>query len=369
MTSNGVYHIADTRPGSGATWTNITSNMFQITHQIFGNSAYTDQLMANLHALAVDWRYVIPNDPDNPPTDNPTDPNRTHPVLYVAGEGGVLVSYDDGGSWQRFPSALPTGPNNTPTPPGDGGGFPTANVTDLDLALGNIQRTTGRPDLAGPYDPIEPGAAPTPTRSWRPPSVAAQYAIRLAPVTFPSTVQIDPRSVVGTAPDGTPLVSTSQPVFDGLSSITGFKNATRITIVDVTDPEQSQDHRRLRSHPTWRRTSRPTGRMPRAGSRSRSGPVCSPTEGLKKIEIYATDDAGCHRQQGDLSFTFSPQPPKTPTLQMSPADDTGIAGDNITIIAAAAFHRGDRSRRRGPFARRNRDRDRRARIQQPRRVV
>ena len=115
--------------------------------------------MANSKAMAVDWRYVIPNDLNNPPTDNPTDPDRTHPVLYMAGEGGVLVSYDDGASWQRFPSAMPAGLNTTPTPPGDGGGFPTADVRDLDLALGNIQRTTGRPDLAGPYDPVSPGAA------------------------------------------------------------------------------------------------------------------------------------------------------------------------------------------------------------------
>ena len=236
VTSNGVYHIADTRPGSGATWTDLTSNIFQITHEIFGNSAYIDQIMGNIQALAVDWRYVIPNDPDSPPTDNPTDPNRTHPVLYVAGEGGVLVSYDDGGSWQRFPSALPSGPNNTPTPPGDGGGFPTANVTDLDLALGNIQRTTGRPDLAGPYDPVNPGDA-DPDTLLATTFGRGQYAIRLAPVTFPNTVRLNPNSVAGTADDGTPLVSTSQPVFEGLSSITGFNNATRITIADVTDPQ------------------------------------------------------------------------------------------------------------------------------------
>ena len=156
VTSNGVFHIADTRPSSGATWTNITGNLFQVTHQIFGKADLTDLLLANIKAMAVDWRYVIPNDLSNPPTDNPTDPARTHPVLYVAGEGGVLVSYDDGASWQRFPSAIPAGLNATPDTPGDGGGFPTADVRDLDLSLGNIQRTTGRPDLAGPYDPISP---------------------------------------------------------------------------------------------------------------------------------------------------------------------------------------------------------------------
>ena len=47
------------------------------------------------------------------------------------------------------------------------------------------------------------------------------FAINMAPMLFPSTVELDPGSVSGTAPDGTPLVTTSQPVFDGLSEITG----------------------------------------------------------------------------------------------------------------------------------------------------
>ena len=51
-----------------------------------------------------------------------------------------------------------------------------------------------------------------------------------------------PSSNSGTAPDGTTLVTNSQPIFDGLSSITAFGNATRITIVDETptDPTFGQ---------------------------------------------------------------------------------------------------------------------------------
>ena len=52
----------------------------------------------------------------------------------------------------------------------------------------------------------------------------------------------------GTAADGTPIVTTATPTFDGLSEITGFGNATWITIVDETpgDPTFGQDHRRVR---------------------------------------------------------------------------------------------------------------------------
>ena len=129
-------------------------------------------------------------------------------------------------------------------------------------------------------------------------------------MTFPSTVQIDPGSVVGTAPDGTPLVSTSQPVFDGLSSISGFKNATRITIVDVTDPSNSNppviggfDRSDLATNvaANW------TDASGRFSIQVRPGFLT--TVGLKKIEIYATDDAGAIGNKVSLSFTFSPQKP------------------------------------------------------------
>ena len=43
-----------------------------------------------------------------------------------------------------------------------------------------------------------------------------------------------PAATSGTAPDGTTLVTNSQPIIDGLSEITGFGNATRVTIVDET---------------------------------------------------------------------------------------------------------------------------------------
>ena len=289
-------------------------------------------------------------------------------MLYVAGEGGVLVSYDDGGSWQRFPSALPAGPNDTPTPPGDGGGFPTANVTDLDLALGNIQPTTGRPDLAGPYDPVNPGGA-DPDTLLATTFGRGQYAIRLAPVTFPSTVRLDPKSVAGTADDGTPA---------GEHLAAGVRRPELDHRLQQRHPDhdrrcdrspEPQDHRRLRPGRSRDRTSRPIGRVPPAGSRSRSGPVHSATEGLKTIEIYATDDAGAIGNKVTLDFHLLAPATRGPDPADVPADDTGITGDNITIIAQPAFHRGDRSRRRGPSARRHRHRDRRACIQQPRRVV
>ena len=60
------------------------------------------------------------------------------------------------------------------------------------------------------------------------------YAINLAPILFPDSTALDPSSVSGEAPDGTPQVTTATPLVDGESEITGFGNATRITIVDET---------------------------------------------------------------------------------------------------------------------------------------
>ena len=58
---------------------------------------------------------------------------------------------------------------------------------------------------------------------------------------------------------------------------------------------------------------------------------------MKTIELYATDDAGAVGNRITISFLYSPQPPVTPTLLMNPAEDTGILGDNITIITQPHF--------------------------------
>src|SRR5262249_12847582 len=112
--------------------------------------------------------------------------------------------------------------------------LPHVNVTSLSLSLGNIDTNTGMPNLAGPYDPTTVSATPDPDLLLASTFGQGAFAINMGPMVFPATVQLAASSNSGTASDGTPLVTNSQPIFDGLSSVTAFRNATRITIVDET---------------------------------------------------------------------------------------------------------------------------------------
>ena len=139
----------------------------------------------------------------------------------------MYQSIDDGQTWTLFP-------DTTYGAVVEGGNLPHVTVTDLSLSLGNIDPNTGMPNLAGPYDPTDPTSTADPDLLLASTFGQGAFAINLAPILFPSSTALDPTSVSGTAADGTPLVTTAQPLFDGLSEITGFGNATRITIVDET---------------------------------------------------------------------------------------------------------------------------------------
>jgi subtilisin-like proprotein convertase family protein len=139
ITLNGVYYMADST-ALNPTWTNITGNLFTtaLSRPIFNDPAQAQNTLLDmagfqnyLTSLAVDWRYAIPNDP--------TKPNGpTHPILYVAGEGGVFRSLDDGKSWTTYPATSDGAVVN-------GGYLPYAHVTSLSLALGNIDPNSGLP--------------------------------------------------------------------------------------------------------------------------------------------------------------------------------------------------------------------------------
>ncbi len=135
VTTRGVYYMADSR-ATGASWQNITGNLLNLTHNIFGDINMRDRLAVDLHALVADWRYALPNN---------GQPGPKFPVLYVGGEAGVFRSIDKGRSWTRFPDTA----DGAPVP---GGFLPNANVTDLQLALGNINPTSGRPDQSAGFN-------------------------------------------------------------------------------------------------------------------------------------------------------------------------------------------------------------------------
>jgi subtilisin-like proprotein convertase family protein len=135
VTTGGVFYIADSL-ATGATWTNITGNLFSLTHGIFGSSTNTDSILGStatggsyLTSIVADWRFALP--------DNAGSALPTHPVLYVGGEGGVFRSTDKGTTWTVFPDVADDGA------PVNGGYLPVAHVTDLDLSLGNINPDTG----------------------------------------------------------------------------------------------------------------------------------------------------------------------------------------------------------------------------------
>jgi subtilisin-like proprotein convertase family protein len=143
VTDLGVYYMPDSSK-PGATWQNITGNLFSITHVPFGDANLTEPILQRLTSLAVDWRYNIPDDP--------TQPNGpVHPLIYVGGIGGIFRSGDRGQHWTPFPDNLPVTQTSADGMPGDGaptdfGYLPDNHVTQLSLSVGNINPTTGLPD-------------------------------------------------------------------------------------------------------------------------------------------------------------------------------------------------------------------------------
>ncbi|RUL84947.1 Ig-like domain-containing protein [Tautonia sociabilis] len=323
VTSNGVYHINDTRTGS---WRNITGDLFQVTHNIFGDPNFEDRLLANIKALAVDWRYVIPNDIDNPPPlSDATNPSLTHPVLYVAGEGGVLASYNDGVSWQRFPSELPNSIATTPTPPGDGGGFPVADVRDLDLALGHVDRRTGIPQtrLPGPDgtlgtsdDIISPDILVATTFG------RGAYAIRLAPVVFPDSLRLvfNGQRI---APNASmpPEVGSANLVFEGISAQTASGNTVTIRAFLLDDNNQPI------GGPVGTTTTNSAGRFSVSIPPSVLG-----ADGPKRIGIQAINSSGVAGNIALFDVILDTIPPDAPTLlDLQPGSDSGSSNtDNYT---------------------------------------
>jgi large repetitive protein len=330
VTSNGVYYISDSNPANGATWQRITSNLFSIQQNPFGNSALANNKLAGLTSIVADWRYVIP---DSAAVNSPT-----HPMLYVAGNGGVYRSTDKGATWLLFPQLVEPGSLDTTAglniPLGNGGGLPNALVSDLDMSIGNVDPTTGR-SIAAPGDP-NVLLATTYGRG--------SFAIRLAPVVFASQIKLDAALPApggsangGTASDGTPQVIISQPYFDGLSEQTAFGNVVRITFWDLTDPANP---RIVGGYdPNTPSTDVAANRTDSFGKYSiQINAGAFTTNGLKSLGIQATDLSGTKGNMALFAFTLKAnlnnvnQPPVPPTIQMLGSDDSS-GGLLITNVA------------------------------------
>ena len=104
VTLNGVYHMRDSK-AANPVWENITGNLFELNRSVFGErTADVNPLsgLKYLQALAVDWRYNIPEDPADPASP-------VFPILYVGGQGGVFRSVDRGTEWTFFPDVATDG--------------------------------------------------------------------------------------------------------------------------------------------------------------------------------------------------------------------------------------------------------------------
>ncbi|MDG3008110.1 Ig-like domain-containing protein [Paludisphaera mucosa] len=330
VTSTGVFFIRDS-VAAGASWVNVTGNLRNLSYTIFGQN-YNQNTDPNgiklsqslsLSAMVVDWRYSIPN-----ATADPVGAG-LHPVLYVSGDTGVFRSLDNGVTWSLYPNQDVDGA------PILGGYLPRTEATDLDLSLGAINPATGVPNLLGPLDPYSATAQGDPDLLLASTWGRGMFSIKMAPLTIPGTVRVAAADTNGTAPDGTPIVTTSQFRVSGLSMTSGFNNATRITIYDQTDGKiiGGFDIARPGTDPT---TNPPGTNVPANWTDSfgnftiQVGAGLLPSNGLKVLKIYATDDAGAVGNPITLSITVDADDlgnstvPADPSLALRASDNTGL---------------------------------------------
>ena len=207
VTRTGVFYLPDANAVNPA-WVNITTNLFTVTRPVFGDNADRTAALrpGTIATIAADWRFANPV---------PGNAVATFPVLYVAGEGGVFRSTDQGQTWTIFPDMTNVGA------PEDGGYLPFVEVTDLDLALGDIDPVSGLPKQDGGLNML---VASTYGRG--------TWAIRLDP-TLPNNVvfQSGPRVT-----DVVPSSSTSTPGSTDRLTLTfaGPVDPTTFTPADVT---------------------------------------------------------------------------------------------------------------------------------------
>ncbi len=373
VTTDGVFYMSNSL--GNVPWVNITGtgagSIYNLAYSIFGqsynptadgNSVKLTQAVT-LSSIVADWRYQIPIDPTNPL-------KGTHPVLYVSSGGsgatgsGVYQSLDNGQTWTLFPNAAYGAVAN-------GGDLPNAPVTDLDVALGNVNITTGMPLLAGPLqatvfsgtlssgsatvtnvNPILgllPGdtlsgngipsgttilsinttnlsvtlsapaqaagvttlSAANPTATPDPDLLLAttwgrgEFAINLPPLIVGNTVNISP-TAPGTNPGDPPFVGTPITI-SGSSEVSAFGNTTWITVEDVTDP----------AHPVVIAGYNPANPVPVPNASNSTGANGTfsfnwdpskyfTTDGVKTIEVFATDGTGAIGNRVTRSFNWDP---------------------------------------------------------------
>jgi subtilisin-like proprotein convertase family protein len=156
--TSGVFYMPDST-ASGATWQKIDDtagygSLFNLTTPVFNGTNNYYPALTDLTSIAVDWRFAVPV--------NPSDPNSpAYPVVYVAGNGGVYRTEDNGLStttnanitagWTPYPDTNLDGAGV------EGGGLPHVDVTSLQLVTGNTTTSSGLPQSTTGYNLLVAG--------------------------------------------------------------------------------------------------------------------------------------------------------------------------------------------------------------------
>jgi hypothetical protein len=203
--------------------------------------------------------------------------------------------------------------------------MPVAHVTDLDLSLGAIDPTNGRPII----DKNSTNVLQATTYG------RGEFAIRLAPVVFGTSLHFDANLP---APSGSDsgfsntdgVTNVTQPVIDGLSEQTAFGNLVTVSLIDETNPTNpvvigtgttdSTGHFSIQVIPGY---FKPDGS----------------TDGVKMIAVQAVDQAGTRGNIATFQFTLDTTPPAAPgTPVLEAASDSGLShSDDITNVTSPTF--------------------------------
>ncbi len=239
-------------------------------------------------------------------------------------------------TWSLFPSTTYGAVTN-------GGYLPHEDFTSLSLSLGDINPNTGMPTLDGPYAPNRTNQ--TTAASADPDTLMAstygqgEFAINLAPLIVGDTVSVAGDVTTSSTPSSLPVVDG--PInLGGLSEITGFGNATWITVEDVTnpaDPVVVAGFNPADGVPTLSSTNSTNG----AGDFSipfnpenTTDPEFT-TEGVKTFEIFATDNAGSVGNIVTYSFMYSSNIDPPTQLVFAPTGEPPATATAGTDFAAA----------------------------------
>jgi subtilisin-like proprotein convertase family protein len=316
VTQKNVYYMADS--SAGGAWINLTaaakSNLSKLTRNAFGDANLNTTAVGSLSALVADWRYAIPN--------SLTALNgATHPVLYLAADGGVFRSVDQGVTWMPFPDAADDGAAR------DGGNLPAVQITGLSLSLGKIDPTTGFAQLQkGDADLL---MATTNGRG--------VFGISLAPFIVANSLHLS------TVPYGSPnftngLTNNATPFIDGYSAFSSQSTSTgghiRVTLFDANGNIIGGYNPGDASGPNGSNaTDIPANWTAADGSFHVQ--VTTPLVGTNPtVKVQMTDNAGAAGPIGSLSFTLDTTPPAIVPATIHPQEAVPFSGKMASFTDA-----------------------------------